>query len=65
MSDWEIKDFGQTWLLTPTSRAARTWCRFNIPDKIPMSGESYLMHEQFMLEVIEQFADQRLTWIKA
>ena len=65
MSDWEIKDFGQTWLLTPTSRAARTWFLLNVPDKIPMLGESYLVHEQFMLEVIEQFADQRPTWIRA
>ena len=64
VTDFEIEGFGQDWLLTPTSRASRRWCRSNMSDEVPMAGESYVVQEPLMLSIIEKFMDRKTGWFR-
>ena len=64
MADFEIQGFGNDWLLTPTSRASRRWCRSNMSDEVPMTGEGYVVQEHLMLSILEQFMDRKSGWFR-
>lgn len=56
MAEFEIKGFEDAWLLTPTSRASRMWCKSNLADVVRRVGDGYVLEEQVMLQVLEQFS---------
>ncbi len=62
MADLEIKGIGEGWLLTPTSRASRAWCRSNLADEVRKSRDGYVVEEQLMFQIIEQFMDRKPGW---
>ena len=62
MADFEIKGIGEGWLLTPTTRASRLWCQSNLAHEVRKSGNSYVVGEQVMLQIIEQFIDRKTGW---
>ncbi len=49
-------------LLTPTTRASRLWCQSNLAHEVRKSGDGYVMEEQLMFQVIEQFMDRKTGW---
>jgi hypothetical protein len=62
MADFEIKGFEDAWLLTPTSRVSRLWCRSNLSDVVRRAGDGYVLEEQVMLQVLEQFSARNVKW---
>ena len=46
MADFEIKGIGESWLLTPTTRASRLWCQSNLAHEVRKSGDGYVLEEQ-------------------
>ena len=62
VADFEIKEFGEGWLLTPTSHASRAWCQSNLADEFWKSGDSYVMEQQLMLQIIDQFMERKSNW---
>ena len=62
MADFEIKGFGDDWLLIPTSRASQAWCRSNMTEDLPRSGEGYVVKEQRLLLILDQFMEKREGW---
>ena len=62
MSDFDIKGFGEDWLLTPTSRASRVWCQSKLADEVRKSGDGYVVEDQLMLQIIEEFMERKPNW---
>jgi hypothetical protein len=62
MADFEIKRFDEGWLLTPITRASRLWCQSNLAHEVRKSGVGYVVDEQVMLQIIEQFMDRKTGW---
>ncbi len=62
MADFEIKGFEEGWLLTPITRASRLWCQSNLAHEVRKSGAGYMVEEQLMFQIIEQFMDRKTGW---
>jgi hypothetical protein len=63
MADFEIKRIGESWLLTPTTRASRLWCQSNLAHEDRKPGDGYVLEEQLMRQIIEQFMARTTGWI--
>ncbi len=46
MADFQIQQIGESWLLTPTSRASRLWYQSNLSPEDRKSGDGYVLEEQ-------------------
>ncbi len=64
VADFEIKGFGEGYLLLPASRASRAWCQSNLSDDVPMSGDGYVVEEQLMLLIIDRFMERKPGWFR-
>ncbi len=62
MADFDIKGTGEGWLLTSTTRASRLWCQSNLAHEVRKSGDGYVVEEQLMFQIIEQFMDRKTGW---
>jgi hypothetical protein len=62
MADFEIKGIEEGWLLTPITRASRLWCQSNLAHELRKSGDGYVVEEQFMLQIIEEFMERKTGW---
>lgn len=58
MTDFDIKAFGDDWLLTPMNRTARTWCQLNLAKEFRKAGDGYVMDHEHLLLVVEEFAER-------
>ena len=64
VADFEIKVIEEGWLLTPTTRAARLWCKSHLTAEAHKAGDGYMLEEQHLLKVIEQFMDRKTGWFR-
>ncbi len=62
MADFDIKGIGEVWLLTPTTRASRLWCQSSLAHEARKSGDGYVVEEQLMFQIIEEFMDRKTGW---
>lgn len=59
MPDFDVKAFGKEWLLTPTNRVARSWCKSNLTDDYQKVGHGYVVDEARLLLIIEDFGERK------
>jgi len=59
MADFDIKAHGKEWLLTPTNRVARTWCKSNLSEELRQVGDGYVVDEARLLLIIEDFGERK------
>ena len=57
MPDFDIEAFGRDWLLTPTNRVARSWCKSNLTDHHRRVIDGYVVDEARLLLIIEDFGE--------
>ena len=62
MSDFDIKAHGEDWLLTPSNRAARTWCRSNLAEGVGKSGDGYVVKQEHLLLIIDELMESKSKW---
>ena len=62
MSDFDIKVFGESWLLTPTNRASRAWCQSNLGEGVRKSGDGYVVEKEHLPLIIEEFMKSKSKW---
>ena len=62
MTDFDGKSFGEDWLLTPTNRAARAWCQSNLTEEFRKAGDGYVVTEQRLLMILDEYGERKTNW---
>lgn len=62
MSDFDIRVLGESWLLTPNNRAAQKWCESNLAADFQQDEDGYVVDQDQLLVVIEEFMEQKQSW---